>query len=166
MIRRFLLLCAALFSFTAYAAIEVYDFDSPTQEAQFQELSNTLRCPKCQNNSIADSNAALAQDLRHKVFEMTKQGKSKQEIVDYMTARYGDFITYNPPFMLSTAVLWLGPLCVVVLGFGLIVWRSRKPKLASASADGWDSDKEARLHQLLNRTMNNGNQADDKESKS
>jgi len=70
----------------ALVAIDVYDFDTPEQEAQFHELSNTLRCPKCQNNSIADSNAALAQDLRQKVYEMTKEGKSKGEIVDYMIA--------------------------------------------------------------------------------
>ncbi|QSA19380.1 cytochrome c-type biogenesis protein CcmH, partial [Vibrio furnissii] len=88
------------------AAIDVYDFESPEQETQFQELSNTLRCPKCQNNSIADSNAELAKDLRHKVYEMTKEGKSKSEIVDYMIARYGNFVTYNPPFTLSTAILW------------------------------------------------------------
>ena len=79
------------------SAIEVFDFDYPQQEAQFQELSHTLRCPKCQNNSISDSNAELAKDLRLKVYQMTKAGKSKQEIVDYMVARYGNFVTYNPP---------------------------------------------------------------------
>ncbi|SDH70725.1 cytochrome c-type biogenesis protein CcmH [Vibrio xiamenensis] len=147
--RLFSLVCALLLSVAAHAAIEVYDFETPEQETQFQELSNTLRCPKCQNNSIADSNAALAQDLRHKVYEMTKQGKSKQDIVDYMTARYGDFITYNPPFTLSTAILWLGPLFVVVFGFGFIVIRSRKSKVAHPESEQWDGDKEARLKALL-----------------
>ncbi len=102
--------CAAmLISLSAFATIEVYDFDTPEQEKQFQELGATLRCPKCQNNTIADSNAELAQDLRQKVYEMTKEGKSKSEIVDYMIARYGNFVTYNPPFTLGTGVLWRVP---------------------------------------------------------
>ncbi|WP_044365812.1 cytochrome c-type biogenesis protein, partial [Vibrio fluvialis] len=121
--KRWILAAAAalMVSLTALAAIDVYDFDTPEQETQFQELSNTLRCPKCQNNSIADSNAELAKDLRHKVYEMTKEGKSKDEIVDYMIARYGNFVTYNPPFTLSTAILWLGPVSVLLIGFGVIV---------------------------------------------
>ncbi|GAL11631.1 cytochrome c heme lyase subunit CcmL [Vibrio astriarenae] len=74
---------AALFlSFSALASIQVYEFEDLKQEQQFKELGHTLRCPKCQNNTISDSNAELAQDLRQKVYEMTKEGKSKQEIVD------------------------------------------------------------------------------------
>ncbi|MBD1566008.1 cytochrome c-type biogenesis protein CcmH [Vibrio sp. SA48] len=132
------------------AAIEVYEFDNMQQEQQFKDLSNTLRCPKCQNNTIGDSNAALAQDLRHKVYEMTKQGKSEQEIVDYMIARYGNFVTYNPPFTVATSILWLGPLAVVVFGFGFIVLRTRRSKASvTEQAENWDAQKEARLKQLL-----------------
>ncbi|MDE1349102.1 cytochrome c-type biogenesis protein CcmH [Vibrio aestuarianus] len=135
---------------SAQAAIEVYEFDNTQQEQQFKDLSNTLRCPKCQNNTIGDSNAALAQDLRHKVYEMTKQGKSEQEIVDYMIARYGNFVTYNPPFTVATSILWLGPLAVVVFGFGFIVLRTRRSKASvTEQAENWDAQKEARLKQLL-----------------
>ncbi|GAL33228.1 cytochrome c heme lyase subunit CcmL [Vibrio maritimus] len=95
-------------AFAVNATIEIHEFDSLEQENQFKELSHTLRCPKCQNNTIGDSNAELAQDLRQKVYEMTKEGKSKQEIVDYMIARYGNFVTYNPPLTLATSILWLG----------------------------------------------------------
>ncbi len=147
--RIFGLFVTLLFTAFGHAAIEVYDFDNAEQETQFQELSNTLRCPKCQNNSIADSNAALAQDLRHKVYEMTKQGKSKQDIIDYMTARYGDFITYNPPFTLSTAILWLGPLFVVALGFGFIIIRSRQRLVSHSNSEHWDNKKEARVNEIL-----------------
>ncbi len=152
MMKRWILAAAAalMVSLTALAAIDVYDFDTPEQETQFQELSNTLRCPKCQNNSIADSNAELAKDLRHKVYEMTKEGKSKDEIVDYMIARYGNFVTYNPPFTLSTAILWLGPVSVLLIGFGVIVIRSRRSKTAATNNNAqWDRDKEARLKALL-----------------
>lgn len=151
------LVACLTFSMAAYATIEIYEFDNLEQEHQFKELGNTLRCPKCQNNTIADSNAELAVDLRHKVYEMTKEGKSKQEIVDYMIARYGNFVTYNPPFTIATSILWLGPIAVVVLGFGLIIVRSRKPKAVAAQDDQeWDSDKEARLKALLDEEKNDG----------
>ncbi|EGU29364.1 cytochrome c-type biogenesis protein [Vibrio scophthalmi] len=143
------LFVALTFSMVAHATIEVYEFDTLEQEQQFKDLGNTLRCPKCQNNTIADSNAELAQDLRHKVYEMTKDGKSKGEIVDYMIARYGNFVTYNPPFTLATSILWLGPLSVVVIGFGVIVLRSRKSKQPQVADDKWDENKEQRLKALL-----------------
>ncbi|MEF1254043.1 cytochrome c-type biogenesis protein [Vibrio sp. M260112] len=140
-----------LFALTAHAAIEVYEFDTLEQEQQFKELGGTLRCPKCQNNTIADSNAELAVDLRQKVYEMTKEGKSKQDIVDYMIARYGNFVTYNPPFTIATSILWLGPIAVVMFGFGFILIRSRKTKTnTKADSQQWDADKEARLKALLN----------------
>ncbi len=143
-------LCATLLlSLSAYAAIEVYDFETLEQEEQFQELNQTLRCPKCQNNTIGDSNAELAQDLRQKVYEMTKEGQSKQDIIDYMIARYGNFVTYNPPLTIATSILWLGPLVVIVLGFGLIVVRSKKTPKVAEKAQEWDEEKEARLQQLL-----------------
>lgn len=144
-----MLMTALTLSMAAEAAIEVYEFETLEQEQQFKELGHTLRCPKCQNNTIADSNAELAVDLRQKVYEMTKDGKSKQEIVDYMIARYGNFVTYKPPFTLATSILWIGPLCVVVLGFALIVLRSRKSKVKSVPDEQWSADKEARLKALL-----------------
>lgn len=144
-----LLVSIMSFSTSSLAAIDVYEFDSEAQEAQFKQLSNTLRCPKCQNNTIADSNAELAQDLRKKVYEMTKQGKSADEIVDYMIARYGNFVTYNPPFTLATSILWLGPLIVVLLGFALIVIKSRKARVTAEQESNWSDEKEARVRALL-----------------
>ena len=141
----------------ANAAIEVHEFDSLEQENQFKELNHTLRCPKCQNNTIGDSNAELAVDLRQKVYEMTKEGKSKQDIIDYRIARYGNFVTYNPPFTIATSILWLGPIAVVLFGFGFIVFRSRKSKsTVKQDAKGWDSGKEARLKALLDEEKNDG----------
>ena len=133
----------------AMAAIDVYEFDNEQQEQQFKELSQTLRCPKCQNNTISDSNAELAKDLRAKVYEMTKQGKSSDEIVDYMIDRYGNFVTYKPPFTIATSILWLGPLIVVLIGFGLIVVNSRKKAAKSAQNEDWSKEKESRLKALL-----------------
>ncbi len=146
---RTLLLVLCAFSMPVMATIDLHEFDSVEQEQKFKELSATLRCPQCQNNSIGDSNAILAQDLRQKVYEMLKDGKSEDEIIDYMIARYGNFVTYNPPVTPVTSVLWLGPLSVMVFGFGFIFLRSRKRKSTAKAADDWDADKEAKLKALL-----------------
>jgi cytochrome c-type biogenesis protein CcmH len=142
----------------ALAAIDVYDFDTRQQEEQFRELSNTLRCPKCQNNTIADSNSEIAQDLRQKVYEMTLQGQSPEQIVQYMTDRYGNFVTYDPPLTVATAILWMGPLLVVVLGCAIIVRNSRKTSAALRADSQWDGEKEARLQALLRDHDNGGKQ--------
>lgn len=145
--KKWLVALAMLFSFAAYAVIEVHEFDTPEQERQFHELNQTLRCPKCQNNTIGDSNAELALDLRQKVYEMTKEGKSKQEIVDYMVARYGNFVTYKPPFTPATAILWFGPLLVVLIGFAIMVTRTKRNQKQAGSLT---SDDNERLNALLN----------------
>jgi cytochrome c-type biogenesis protein CcmH len=136
-------------SFSAWAVIEVHEFDTAAQEQQFKDLNNTLRCPKCQNNTIGDSNAELALDLRQKVYEMTKAGQSKQEIIDYMVARYGNFVTYQPPFTAGTAILWFGPMLVVVIGFGFILLRSRKQSASKAGTSQLSAEQQARLDALL-----------------
>lgn len=151
-------LTTLLFAFSAVAAIDVYEFDNEQQEQQFKELSQTLRCPKCQNNTISDSNAELAKDLRSKVYEMTKQGKSSDEIIDYMIDRYGNFVTYNPPLTVATSVLWLGPLCVILIGFGVIIMNSRKKSTKVAQEADWDKEKEQRLNALLKKDNNGENQ--------
>ena len=145
----FFILLSAILSFAAHASIQIYEFEDLEQEQQFKELSSTLRCPKCQNNTIADSNAELAVDIRQKVYEMTKQGKSKQDIVDYMVARYGNFVTYKPPFTLATAILWLGPIFVVMFGFGFIFVRSRRKQALINEDENWNQAKEVRLKALL-----------------
>ena len=111
-----LILLLGSLSFSTLATnIEVYDFDSPAQERTYKELTTELRCLVCQNQDIADSNAELAQDMRHKVFRMLKNGKSKQEIIDFMVERYGDFVRYKPPFKGKTLALWVGPFVIFVL---------------------------------------------------
>ena len=128
----------------ALAAIDVYTFDSDAQEQTFRELTKELRCPKCQNQDIADSNAGLAKDLRDKTYQMVREGKDKQEVVDYMVARYGNFILYNPPLMASTLILWLGPLLVIVIGVVMVVVRSRRRPAAATPADSALSPEEQR----------------------
>ena len=143
------------------AFTDVYDFESAQQEKDFQELTATLRCPKCQNNNIADSNAALALDMRQKTYELLQEGKSKQDVVDYMIARYGNFVTYNPPVMASTLILWLGPLFFIVVGFTVLVMRSRKgdEKVTDTTLE---VDEQARLKALMSEIgSENGSESEE-----
>lgn len=98
----------------------------PELEERVLKISAGLRCLVCQNQTIADSNADLAVDLRNQVREMLKRGDTPQQINDYMTARYGDFVLYKPPVRSSTALLWYGPAVLLVLGVLILVWIIRR----------------------------------------
>lgn len=124
---RFLLgLLMLVISGSALATIDVMQFKDEAQEQQFRQLTEQLRCPKCQNNSIADSNSMIATDLRQKVYELMQEGKSQKEIVDYMVARYGNFVTYDPPLTPLTVLLWVMPAVAIGLGGWIIFARTRR----------------------------------------
>ncbi|WHP32684.1 cytochrome c-type biogenesis protein CcmH [Trabulsiella odontotermitis] len=118
-----------LFSAAAFAATDVMTFRDEAQEQQFRQLTAELRCPKCQNNSIADSNSMISVDMRQKVYELMQEGKSKQEVIDYMVARYGNFVTYDPPLTPLTVLLWLIPAVAVLTGGWVIFARTRRREL-------------------------------------
>ena len=149
-----LILLASLWMTPAMAAIGVYEFDSPKQEETFRELTRELRCPKCQNQDIADSDAELAKDLRDKTYVMLQEGNSKQEILDYMVARYGNFILYKPPFMASTMILWFGPVIVMLLGGAIVFVRTRNKSRKSAD-QALSAEEQQRLQELLNKDKEN-----------
>ena len=118
-ISKLILLIAVTFSLSAAAApIETFKFDSPETEKVFHKLSEELRCLVCQNQNIAESNADLAKDLRLEIYTMLSDGKSEDEIVDFMVQRYGDYVLYRPPFKPMTWLLWFGP--AIVFAFGLV----------------------------------------------
>ena len=100
-----------------------YPLESAKQEAQFQSLLKELRCLVCQNQDLSDSNAGLAKDLRGQVYLLVKEGKSDNEIRDYLSARYGDFILFKPPLKALTFLLWFGPFFFLGLGF-VVFWRT------------------------------------------
>ena len=129
--KKILFFLTALFcSVSAWASIDVLNFTSPEQEKEYQQLTQELRCPQCQNNNIADSNATIAVDMRAKVFELLQEGKSKQQVVDYMVQRYGNFVTYDPPLTAATIMLWVLPLLLVLFGISLVL--RRRPKIQNA----------------------------------
>ena len=122
--------------------------NDPVSARREYELSLKLRCLVCQNQSIAESNAELAVDLRRQVREQVAAGKSDDQIIDFMTARYGDFVLYSPPLKGSTAVLWFGPALLVLIGL-IIAWRVvRARKALPVQAPLTDADRE-RAAQLL-----------------
>ncbi|MGD8105345.1 cytochrome c-type biogenesis protein [Pantoea sp. FN0302] len=137
----FMLLAGLLFSLNALAAIETWQFDSAAQEQQYRELTASLRCPKCQNNSIADSNAMIAADMRLKVYQLLKQGQDKHQITQYMIDRYGNFVTYQPPVTPSTLILWAGPLLFIIAGALVIFLRSRRQPDADEQLNAGDQQR-------------------------
>jgi len=112
----------------------------PALEARMVRITSELRCLVCQNQTIADSNAALAADLRRETRELLKQGKTDAEVVDYMTARYGDFVLYRPPLRATTMLLWFGPALLLAVGGTVLVVVLRKRSRMSADAFEPDED--------------------------
>lgn len=122
---------------SALAVIETYQFSSPSLEARYHRLSQELRCPKCQNQNIADSNAPISQDLRALLYKQLERGQSDREILDDMVARYGEFVRYRPDMAGATLWLWLTPVLLLTLGglFVAVLLRSRAGDNQALSAD-------------------------------
>jgi cytochrome c-type biogenesis protein CcmH len=132
-----LAIVVGIFASTAVHAVDPLPFKDHAEELRFQALTKQLRCLVCQNESLADSNAPLAADLRRDVFEQIEAGKSDEEIKAWLTARYSDFVLYDPPLHAATLLLWFGPALVLLAGGGaifMIVRRRARATLASASA--------------------------------
>lgn len=140
-----------LLSVSAVATIEVVEFSSPQQEQDYRALIQELRCPQCQNNNIADSNATIATDMRAKVLELLKEGRTKQDVTNYMIERYGNFVTYDPPVTAGTIILWIAPILLLLLGFGFL-WRRKsqsKAQQGGGSAEILTDEQKQRLNALL-----------------
>jgi cytochrome c-type biogenesis protein CcmH len=104
-----------MISLQAFAVIETYEFETKEQEQLYTEIIHELRCPKCQNQTIAESNAGLSEDLRYIVYQKVSQDESKREILAYMQERYGDFVLYDPPVKPSNYFLWFAPVFVFII---------------------------------------------------
>jgi cytochrome c-type biogenesis protein CcmH len=136
----------------ACAISESRKFDNPEQQKVYENLTSELRCLVCQNQTIGDSNAELAADLRRQVYEMLQQGKSKQDIIQYMTDRYGDFVLYNPPFKAKTGLLWLGPVVFLFVGLvAVFLFARRKKTVVSLEQGNENIEKLAKIRNLLEK---------------
>jgi cytochrome c-type biogenesis protein CcmH len=148
MIRRLLPLLLPLLLALPLAvnAVEVREFDDPEKRQRYERLLEELRCLVCQNQSLADSDADLARDLRTEVYQIIREGKSEEEAIAFLTARYGDFVLYRPPFKPITVLLWIGPL-LILTGGGLFLFRQARKRRAPEPLDLSAAERE-RLERL------------------
>ncbi|MCB1734253.1 MAG: cytochrome c-type biogenesis protein CcmH [Gammaproteobacteria bacterium] len=149
-----LIVLAAMIAMPAVAGIEAHNFTSPAREAIYKQLVEELRCMVCQNQNLADSNAELAGDMRQEVFEMVEDGKSADQIKDFMLARYGDFALYRPPVKKTTWALWFGPFVLVGIGLIVVIVLVRQRKRDPEQAANLSENDRKRAEALLNKAGN------------
>ena len=134
-----LLILATVLAWGAALAIDTERaFDDPALQSRYESIIREVRCLVCQNESIADSNADLAADLRREIREMIAAGKSDDEIRDFMTQRYGDFVLYRPPLTAKTLLLWAAPVLLLAIG-GFAAAQFIRRRRAEVDSDPWDS---------------------------
>ena len=132
MMKNIVIILLALISASAFST-DTLKFDTDAQRLQYQTLTEELRCPKCQNQNIADSNAPIAIDLRNEVHKMILEGRNEEQVVNFMVERYGNFVVYKPKFDISTYFLWLGPAFIALLGFIIVVMNTRKKRSSTSN---------------------------------
>ena len=135
----------------ANASIEAYEFETAEMEADYNRLIDELRCLVCQNQNLAESDADLARDLRRETYEMLSEGKTRDQVTDFMVQRYGDFVLYRPQFKSSTYLLWLGPFLLMV---GALVYLVRRLRQTQAEPEV-DADNLAKARQILENKESN-----------
>ncbi len=132
----FCVILMALSSVLHAQAIEALPFANRAQEVRFQQLTAQLRCPMCQNETLADSNAPIARDLRHQVFALMQQGRSDTQIKQYLVDRYSTYVLYDPPVKPGTWLLWFGPLAILLGGAAVVVMTIRRRSRAGTPVQG------------------------------
>lgn len=137
---------------TAQASIDTYEFSTQAERDRYRPLVEELRCPKCQNQNIADSDAPIAMDMRDEIFKKLEEGQSNEQIVEFLVDRYGDFVRYKPPVNKKTLILWYGPAAFLTFGFAMvamIVIRRRRSTRTEQNEQQLSSDEKARLSDIL-----------------
>ncbi len=137
-----------LIALPGHALTDIISFKNPEQEQLYRELTAELRCPKCQNQNIADSNAVVAVDMRHKTLQLVEQGMDKSQVIDYMKTRYGDFVHYQPPFRFSTMWLWLLPMMLILM-LALLMLKKQRQQPTVENTD--DADLQAMIDAVRKR---------------
>ena len=149
--KRWLFLCGLMLALNAHA-IEIRQFDDPAKQQSYENLVKELRCLVCQNQSLADSDADLAKDLRTEVYNIIQSGKSEQEAIKFLVDRYGDFVLYNPPLKPATSLLWVGPFALLLVGLiylGLLAKKRNAERLTEPAL----TDEERQRLQALKKKL-------------
>ena len=150
---RLMALFTLFLSSLVVASTEVVEFSDESLRPRFQQLVEELRCPKCQNQNLADSNSPISQDLRREIQRMLEQQMTDQQIKDYLKSRYSEFILYRPEVNKSTWLLWGSPAVILLLGLLIAMRHNRQKPLATASSSASAADQQ-RLAALLNDEEN------------
>ncbi|ABL98461.1 heme lyase NrfEFG subunit NrfF [Shewanella amazonensis] len=147
-----LLLAMVLFcisTLTFATPVDTYEFKSADNQKRALSLAHELRCPQCQNQNLIDSNSPVARDLRLEVYKMVDEGKSDDQIIEFMTTRYGDFVLYKPRVEGRTYILWLGPVALLLIGLMVVILFIRKQRSQTADAADLTPEQQAELDALL-----------------
>ena len=147
--RVFIMACCLAWGAQAAAGLEKFDFTGNVDEDRYKELIAEIRCLVCQNQSLADSDAELAHDLRQEVYDLMQQGQDNSQIVDFLVYRYGDFVLYKPPVKPSTYWLWYGPFILLVLGILMLIKTVRQR--GRQTAEDFSEQEQARLDKILGK---------------
>jgi cytochrome c-type biogenesis protein CcmH len=139
-----------LWSGSAFAAIDSFEFSDDEEQARYQQFIDEMRCPKCDNQNLSGSNSAIAADLRKQIYDMVRSDKTDEEIVSYMVERYGDFILYKPRFTRSTVFLWGAPILFLLIGL-LIIFFLLKSRRRTAVSEHLSSSERVELQHILNQ---------------
>ncbi len=145
-IATFALLCLTA---NAWSAIDTFEFENDEQQQRFRTLSNEFRCPMCQNTSLTGSGGGVAEDLRREIYYMIVEGKTDEEIEQFMLERYGDFVLYKPRLMTETLLLWFGPLLFLLLGGWIVLGIIKRARPQVQEAVVLDDADQERLRKLL-----------------
>lgn len=146
-------ICISLMTMTLANAgpVETFTFKDEVTKIRFQMLSKELRCPKCQNQNLADSNAKIAVDLRKNLYNLLQEGKSDREIIDFMVYRYGEFVLYRPQLKAQTYILWYGPAILIVCFAIGVVFVVRKKSKTKANEANLSTEEQSSLDDILNK---------------
>ena len=151
----FKLMGAILLSLTVISVnatpVDTYEFKSAENQKRALELAHSLRCPQWQNQNLIDSNSPVAQDLRLEVYQMVDAGKDYDEVIEFMTSRYGDFVLYKPRMEPKTYILWLGPIGFLVIGLLIGFFFVRKQRISQVEVQEISAEEQKELDRLLNR---------------
>lgn len=177
LMKSLLLVCTMAFAMMAVAQVDVFDFETAEQEERFRQLANEFRCPMCQNANLTHSTGGVAADLRREIYNQIIDGRTDEEIEQFMLDRYGDFILYRPRLTVQTILLWFGPALFFIIGiwvvFGIIKRSAANSRgneedqgaeAAAAGSEDLTADEQARLDRLLADKLANNPSTDDDSS--
>lgn len=131
--------------------VDTYEFKSDSNQKRALSLAHELRCPQCQNQNLIDSNSPVAQDLRLEVYKMVDEGKTDEQVIEFMTSRYGDFVLYKPRLDPKTYILWIGPFALLFVGFIVGAMLIRRQKNSQETSQEISAEDQSTLDELLKK---------------